>query len=191
VVEWRRAGAWPDPARPRRRAGGGWQGLPRINVSLEAARDIARANGELAGVDLHDRVAWVAAAGEAAGVLAAWSVAVEGARLGLLARAADGMARAAMPRRVEQVPSPRYSMAGRHLRLLVRAGSRDSAQGWEAVLQQVAATVHAVQQGQMVRAAIAAVPVLEQAGSESAGPAATPARPLAWSDPAGSRAVPG
>ena len=198
VMEWRSAGAWRDPARPGRRAGGGWQGLPRINVPLEAARDIARANRELAGVDLHDRAAWVAAAGEAAGVLAAWSVAVEGAQPGPLARAADRMARAAMPRRDEQVPSPRYSMAGRHLRLLVRAGSRDSAQGWEAVLQQVAATVHAVQQGQMVRgelvhaglvrdgvqqelaqvrAAFAAVPALEPAGAESAGPATAAGTP--------------
>jgi hypothetical protein len=163
--EWRKANtAWQGRARSqaavaaRGLAGPEWAELPGVNIPLEAARDIARVNRQLAEVDLGDRGAWTRAAQEAAGVFATWSVATEGARPGPLARASDALARSAQPwRGSAEAPVLKPGMAGRHLRLLTRAGSDRPGTGWTAVMRQVDATVTAIHQahearGELVRA---------------------------------------
>jgi hypothetical protein len=146
--EWRRRA---EPAHPSGRAGPEWAGVQRVNVPLEAAREVARVNQLLAAVDPRDRVTWVAAAREASEVLAACSAAVEAETPGPLARAADALARAALPRRGETVPRLSVAMVGRHVRLLARARGPRAGAGWAAVLQQVQGTIHALQQSQMMR----------------------------------------
>ncbi|NLG23408.1 MAG: hypothetical protein GX555_18490 [Actinomycetales bacterium] len=163
--EWRKANtAWQVRARSqaavtaRGLAGPEWTELPGVNIPLEAARDIARVNRQLAEVELGDRGAWTRAAQEAAGVFATWSVATEGDRPGPLARASDALARSAQPwRGSAEAPVLKPGMAGRHLRLLTRAGSDRPGTGWTAVMRQVDATVTAIHQahearGELVRA---------------------------------------
>lgn len=157
--EWRKANtAWQAPSRAQPAvtapglAGPEWAELPGVNIPLEAARDIARVNRRLAEVDLQDRGAWTRAAQEAAGVYATWSMATEGDHPGPLARASDTLARSAQPwRGSAAAPILKPGMAGRHLRLLTRAGSSRAEVGWTAVMRQVDATVTAIHQAHEAR----------------------------------------
>lgn len=139
------------PAHPSGLAGPEWAGAGRAEVPLEAAREVARVNQLLSAADPQDRATWVAAAREVTEVLAAAAAALEPDGAGRLARAADSMARVAVPRRGEVVPALAMPMVGRHVRLLARARSGRSGAGWVAVLQQVQGTVHALHHSQLIR----------------------------------------
>lgn len=159
VAEWRRANpSWgADPgAGPRESAR--WARLPKVDLSVEAARDVARLNLALAKVDPSDRAMWQAAARETSGLLALWSTSVEGDRPGPLARASDALARSAQPTRDDEGPAEGLRLAGRHARLLARAAGTGPMGGWVAVLRQLDATMHAIRaaheaRGEAVRAA--------------------------------------
>lgn len=131
-----------------------------------AAGDIAAANRVLASVDVADRAVWRAAAGDAAGIFAEWSLRVEGARPGPLAAASDALARSA------QRPwgsagatwkGPRFT--GQHLQLAARASSTRSWQGWKAVMVQLDRTTQAIHRAHTARGeAVAAQRVAAAAG---------------------------
>ncbi len=128
----------------------------RQQWSVEAAREVALVNRTLSTADPRDRATWVPAAREASMVLAAAAMVVEPGGPGELSRAADALARAALPRRDESiVPVSQLLMTGRHLRLLARAADDRSGAAWAAVLRQVAGTVKALHSNQILRQELA------------------------------------
>lgn len=117
-----------------------------------AAEDIAAANRVLASVDVEDHAAWRAAAGDAAGIFAEWSLRVEGARPGPLAAASDALARSAQrPWGSAGDPWKGPRLGGRHLQLAARATSTRSWQGWKAVMVQLDRTTQAIHRAHTAR----------------------------------------
>ena len=131
-----------------------------------AAADIEAANRALAAVNVDDVAAWQAAAADASGVFAEWSLRVEGAKPGPLSTASDALARSAQWQR-GSAPSSRSgpALAGRHLQLAARGTSQRSLQGWRAVMRQLDHTTQAIHRAHVARGeAIAAQRVAASAG---------------------------
>ena len=100
-------------------------------MELERVRQQLRAAG-------NDPAAIAHAAREGAGVLAAWSLALEGEQPGALARAARQLARSAeLPAHTPAPPKPLSRASGLALFMLA-AGKPDSAVGWTIVAREIA-----------------------------------------------------
>ena len=100
-------------------------------MELERVRQQLRAAGS-------DPAAIAHAAREGAGVLAAWSLALEGEQPGALARAARQLARSAeLPAHTPVPPKPLSRASGLALFMLA-AGKPDSAVGWLIVSREIA-----------------------------------------------------
>lgn len=162
----------PDPARAPRPLGsdaggdgGGVAGVARGEQSRSrGAGHPTRAmvgtgggrhrSGEprLVAVDVDDHAGWRAAAEDAAGILAEWSLRVEGARPGPLAAASDALARSAQrPWGCTGAPWKGPRLAGQHLQLAARATSTRSWQGWKAVMLQLDRTTQAIHRAHTAR----------------------------------------
>ena len=103
----------------------------RCTTEIERVRQQLRAAG-------NDPAAIAHAAREGAGVLAAWSLALEGEQPGALARAARQLARSAeLPARTPAPPKPLSRASGLALFMLA-AGKPDSAVGWLIVSREIA-----------------------------------------------------
>ena len=103
----------------------------RCTMELERVRQQLRAAGS-------DPAAIAHAAREGAGVLAAWSLALEGEQPGALARAARQLARSAeLPAHTPVPPKPLSRASGLALFMLA-AGKPDSAVGWLIVSRELA-----------------------------------------------------
>jgi hypothetical protein len=103
----------------------------RCTTELERVRQQLRAAGSDPGAIGH-------AAREGAGVLAAWSLALEGEHPGGLARSARQLARSAeLPARTP-VPPKRLSRASGLALFMLAAGTPDSAVGWLIVAREIA-----------------------------------------------------
>ena len=103
----------------------------RCTTELERVRQQLRAAGS-------DSAAIAHAAREGAGVLAAWSIALEGEQPGALARAARQLARSAeLPAHTPVPPKPLSRASGLALFMLA-AGKPDSAVGWTIVAREIA-----------------------------------------------------
>lgn len=168
---------WGSTAEDRREAVGTWRGEASTGRPQTATRpaqwwelaaaDIEAANAALAAVDVGDVGAWKAAAADASGVFAEWSLRVEGATPGALSAASDALARSAQPQRgsaPEPWGGPR--LGGRHLQLAARASSPRSWQGWRAVMTQLDRTTQAIHRAHVARGeAVAAQRVSAAAGA--------------------------
>ena len=100
-------------------------------MELERVRQQLRAAGG-------DPAAIAHAAREGAGVLAAWSVALEGDQPGALARAARQLARSAELPAHTPVPPKQLSRASGLALFMLAAGKPDSAVGWLIVTREIA-----------------------------------------------------
>jgi hypothetical protein len=100
----------------------------RCTAELERVRQQLRAVG-------NDPVAIAHAAREGAGVLAAWSLALEGAQPGALARAARELARSAELPAYTPLPRKPVSRASGQALFMLATGKPDSAVGWMIVAQ--------------------------------------------------------
>ena len=103
----------------------------RCTTELERVRQRLRAAGS-------DPAALAHAAREGAGVLAAWSLAIEGEQPGALARAARQLARSAELPAYMPVPAKTPSRASGLALFMVAAGKPDSAVGWLIVSRELA-----------------------------------------------------
>jgi hypothetical protein len=133
VTEWRAgAGATPRSSSERQaeleQRALVWH---RCTMELEHVRAQLRAAG-------NDPAAIAHAAGEGAGVLAAWSIALEGDRPGALARAARELARSAELPAHRRPPPKTGSRASGLALLLLAAGKPDSTVGWLIVAREIA-----------------------------------------------------
>ncbi len=133
VGEW--SSSTPQRPRPReeRQAELEQRGLMwhRCTMELERVRRQLRAAGS-------DRAAIAHAAREGAGVLAAWSIAMEGEQPGALARAARQLARSAeLPAHTPVPPKPASRASGLALFMLA-AGKPDAPVGWMIVTREIA-----------------------------------------------------
>ena len=133
VAEWGSS----TPAKPRspaeRQAELEQRGLMwhRCTTEIERVRQQLRVVGG-------DSAAIAHAAREGAGVLAAWSIALEGEEPGALARAARQLARSAeLPARTP-VPTKQLSRASGLALFMLAAGTPDSAVGWLIVSREIA-----------------------------------------------------
>lgn len=176
------AATWRGEAKPAAR--------PEVTVTQRpwwelAERDIAEANRALAAVDPDDRAAWRGAAADAAGVFAAWSLAVETDAPGPLAKASDALARSSQWARGEE---PRWQgprLVGTQLQLAARGSSSRSRQGWLAVMRQLDRTTQAIHRAHEARGeAVAAQRMAKAVGDDLAQirqqlQAAPPAQPRA------------
>ncbi|WLP91772.1 relaxase/mobilization nuclease domain-containing protein [Gordonia sp. NB41Y] len=140
--EWRRAKRGREPlkqARKTRRHGHDMDALYR-----RAHDDLAQWIQYLGTIAVDDYASWASAAGQTAGLFAAWSVQIE-ERPGPLARAADGLgasasipaARAVAPKRVE-CTSPVAFL------LLTASGRTDSTVATAVLLRQLLSAVEAI-----------------------------------------------
>ena len=133
VAEW----SWSIPREPRsldkrqaelERRGLMWH---RCTIELERVRQQLRAAGS-------DPAAVAHAAREGAGVLAAWSITLEGEQPGALARAARQLARSAeLPAYTPVPPQPPSRASGLALFMLA-AGKPDTPAGWMIVAREIA-----------------------------------------------------
>ena len=103
----------------------------RCTMELERIRQQLRAAGT-------DPAAIAHAAREGAGVLAAWSIALEGEQPGALARAARQLARSAELPAHTPVPPKQLSRASGLALFMLAAGKPDSAVGWLIVSREIA-----------------------------------------------------
>ena len=103
----------------------------RCTTELERVRQQLRAAGS-------DPAAIAHAAREGAGVLAAWSLALEGEQPGALARAARQLARSAELPAHTPVPPKQLSRASGLALFMLAAGKPDSAVGWLIVSREIA-----------------------------------------------------
>ena len=103
----------------------------RCTTELERVRQQLRAAGT-------DPAAIAHAAREGAGVLAAWSIALEGEQPGALARAARQLARSAELPAHTPVPPRQLSRASGLALFMLAAGKPDSAVGWLIVSREIA-----------------------------------------------------
>jgi hypothetical protein len=131
--------------------------VPMRALPPETAQQLAALTAQLSKVDAGDRAGWAAAAREASYVFARWSVQVEGARPGPLARASDTLARSAQPDKDERGPRPAPGLMARHVALMARATSSNPASGWLAVMTQLDRLTQAVQDAHAAREELAAV----------------------------------
>ena len=125
------------PARPRRAAERQaeleqraliWH---RCTMELERVRQQLRATGGDAAAIAH-------AAREGAGVLAAWSLALEGEQPGPLARAARQLARSAELPAHTPAPTKKFSRASGLALFMLAAGKPDTPVGWAIVAREIA-----------------------------------------------------
>lgn len=155
---------WRGESKPATRTG--------ITVSQRpwwelAERDIAEANRALAAVDPHDRAAWRGAAADAAGVFAAWSLAVETDTPGPLAKASDALARSSQWARGEKPEWHGPRLVGTQLQLVARGSSSRSRQGWVAVMRQLDRTTQAIHRAHEARGeAVAAQRMAKAVGED-------------------------
>lgn len=132
-----------------------------------AERDIAEANRVLASVDPHDRAAWRGASADAAGVFAAWSLAVETDAPGPLAKASDALARSSQWARGEEPEWHGPRLVGTQLQLAARGSSTRSTQGWLAVMRQLDRTTQAIHRAHEARGeAVAAQKMAKAVGDD-------------------------
>jgi hypothetical protein len=103
----------------------------RCTTELEQVRQQLRAAGAQPAAIAH-------AAREGAGVLAAWSIALEANHPGPLARAARQLARSAELPAYTAVPARRLSRASGLALLMLAAGKPDTAVGWMIVAREIA-----------------------------------------------------
>ena len=103
----------------------------RCTMELERVRQQLRAAG-------NDPAAIAHAAREGAGVLAAWSLALEGDQPGALARAARQLARSAELPAYTPAPAKPPSRASGLALFMLAAGKPDSAVGWAIVAREIA-----------------------------------------------------
>ena len=102
-----------------------------------ASAEIERLRGQLRGVD-NDPAGAARVARDGAGVLAAWSLALEGDAPGPLARAARQLARSAEHPAHRRTPPPRARPRSSALALFLLAGARpDSTAGWFLLARQL------------------------------------------------------
>ena len=96
----------------------------------QCVHEIDRLRGQLRGVD-NDSAGVARVARDGAGILAAWSVALEGDNPGALARASRQLARSAERRAYRRLPPARPRPRSSRLALYLLAGARpDSTAGW-------------------------------------------------------------
>ena len=103
----------------------------RCTTELERVRQQLRGAGSDAGAIAH-------AAREGAGVLAAWSIALEGENPGALARAARQLARSAELPAYTAAPAKTLSRASGLALFMLAAGKPDSGVGWTIVSREIA-----------------------------------------------------
>ncbi len=133
VSEWRSSTSTASRSPAQRQAELEQHGLMwhRCTMELERVRQQLRAAGTDPGAIAH-------AAREGAGVVAAWSLALEGEQPGALARAARQLARSAeLPARTPAPPKQLSRASGLALFMLA-AGKPDKAVGWLIVSREVA-----------------------------------------------------
>ena len=133
VAEWQSTDlAWPRSA-PERQAEPEQRALiwHRFTVELERVRHQLRAAGS-------DPAAIAHAAREGAGVLAAWSLALEGEQPGALARAARQLARSSELPAHTPAPPKRLSRASGLALFMLAAGKPDTPVGWMIVAREIA-----------------------------------------------------
>ena len=137
-ARWRAVAEWGSPMSAKRRTAAERQaeleqrGLMwhRCTMELERVRQQLRAAGSDPGAIAH-------AAREGAGVLAAWSLALEGERPGPLARAARQLARSGeLPAHTPLPPKALSRASG--LALFMLAGKPDTPVGWMIVAREIA-----------------------------------------------------
>ena len=126
VMEWSR---WTS-SRPRTRKERQAELEQRAVGWHQCVREVDRLRGQLRGVD-DDPAGSARVARDAAGILAAWSVALEATAPGSLARASRQLARSAELRACHRKPPPRPRARGSTLALYLLAGARpDRTAGW-------------------------------------------------------------
>ena len=104
--------------------------------------EIDRLRGQLRGVD-NDSAGVARVARDGAGILAAWSVALEGDHPGALARASRQLARSAELRAYRRLPPARPRPRSSKLALYLFAGARpDSTAGWFLAARQMSLLGH-------------------------------------------------
>ena len=103
----------------------------RCTMELERVRQQLRGAGSDAGAIAH-------AAREGAGVLAAWSIALEGENPGAVARAARQLARSAELPAYTPAPAKTLSRASGLALFMLAAGKPDSGVGWTIVSREIA-----------------------------------------------------
>ena len=109
----------------------------RALVWHQCVGEIERLRGQLRGVD-NDPAGAARVARDGAGVLAAWSLALEGDAPGPLARAARQLARSAEHPAHRRTPPPRARPRSSALALFLLAGARpDSTAGWFLLARQL------------------------------------------------------
>ena len=133
VREWRSSTSAPPPSPVERHAELEQRGLMwhRCTMELERIRRQLRAAGT-------DPAAIAYAAREGAGVLAAWSLALEVEQPGALARAARQLARSGELPAHTPVPPKQLSRASGLALFMLAAGKPDSAVGWLIVSREIA-----------------------------------------------------
>ena len=133
VDEWRSSTPWSPRSREERRAELEQCGLMwhRCTVELERVRQQLRVAGRDPAASAH-------AAREGAGVLAAWSIALEGEQPGALARAARQLARSAELPAHTPVPAKPPSRASGLALFILAAGKPDTPVGWMIVTREIA-----------------------------------------------------
>lgn len=160
---------WDDSPQRRAEALPVWQGskhVPRqqkagsFEPSLNAAhRALAAWATDVEKLNPHDENAWAKTAREAATVASELAQGSGGQQREYMAALAHECARAAQQRRQHESPTADHvRVACRHMSLSLRAGSRSSAAGWLAVMQQfhrVSKAINSAQRarGEQVRAA--------------------------------------
>lgn len=133
VKEWSPRTGTPARSEDQRRA----EVRDRALVWQRCVGEIERLRGQLRGVD-NDPAGAARVARDGAGVLAAWSLALEGDAPGPLARAARQLARSAEHPAHRRTPPPRARPRSSALALFLLAGARpDSPAGWFLLARQL------------------------------------------------------
>ena len=133
VKEWSSSTSTPTRSENERRA----EVRDRAPAWHQCVAEIERLRGQLRGVD-NDPAGAARVARDGAGVLAAWSLALEGDAPGPLARAARQLARSAEHPAHRRTPPPRARPRSSALALFLLAGARpDSTAGWFLLARQL------------------------------------------------------
>ncbi|MFI5783727.1 relaxase/mobilization nuclease domain-containing protein [Nocardia sp. NPDC051570] len=125
------AAAWKHSRPGQARDGRSQQGRGGVEAWRQAAADAGQWRARMAEVPHTDRAQWAWAAGQAAGVFAAWSESLEGDRPGPFARAAHELTRSAQPlRRTDRYRIQRGQRSlGAAARVLLASRSRPATGG--------------------------------------------------------------
>ena len=138
VAQWRSAAHNDRPPRADRDAG-----APDAEVWVRYTDEVSQLRERLREVAVDDHARWAAVANDAAGMLAAWSLAVE-QRPGPLAEAADALARSAQLPAARAHRAPREPSVRGAARLLSGAASPSTIVARAAMLRQLANTAQAL-----------------------------------------------